>query len=54
MTPLSTRWHIETKREVDEVARYRQIDEYTLRCDLNKGWALQLQATKGYSMYNAP
>ena len=27
MTPLSARWHIETKREVNEVARYRQIDE---------------------------
>jgi hypothetical protein len=27
MRPLSKRWHIETKREVDEVARYHQIDE---------------------------
>jgi hypothetical protein len=27
MRPLSTRWHIETKREVNEVARYCQIDE---------------------------
>jgi hypothetical protein len=27
MRPLCTRWHIETKREVDEVARYRQIDK---------------------------